>query len=380
MNILQAGGSPVLQAIDGCKLGRAGVWVVAQGAPAPPHRQVWVFQGAKPSREKKCVVCLACASVRSLEFPSYKFSEMVPFRSAHGSFLLPGSPELVLVFNGTKHDLICIERSLTSLTSCSKSSVQRHWVVRKMAFKHCVLQRLLCLLYRDDHLEQNLSQVLRKRFKLAFITIIKKKSISPTDLPKLPALSRWFRECVRSKEGVCQDDEKDAAPLPGPVGSQQEPWGRGWGSRRALGLSGCELLSDSVSPRSRALTPTDTGPLGPLPGPPWSPVGSSDPVKACFQKRAREPVCQPLMKPTHEGHHEGLLPVESHPVSYPAWHAGRACSTCQILVHLYLFVHFCSLCMSKLHPSSGWATPNLSSNNGVQLNLYHAVSTAQMGK
>lgn len=90
-----------------------------------------------------------------------------------------------------------------------------------MAFKHCVLQRLSCFLYRADHLEYNLSRVWKKRFKLAFITSIKKKSISPTDLPKRPALSRWFQECVRSEEGVCQGDEKDEAPLPGPVGSQQ---------------------------------------------------------------------------------------------------------------------------------------------------------------
>lgn len=77
-------------------------------------------------------------------------------------------------------------------------------MVRETAFKHCVLQRLLYFLYRADHLEQNLSRVLEKRFKLAFIASIKKKSTSPTGLPKRPALSRWFQERARSKEAVCQ--------------------------------------------------------------------------------------------------------------------------------------------------------------------------------
>lgn len=154
----------------------------------------------------------------------------------------------------------------------------------------------------------------------------------------------------------------------------------------ALGLSGCELLSDSVYPRQRALTRIDTGPLEPLSGPPWSQVGSSDPGKAHLQKQARGPVCQPLDKAQARGRHAGPLLVQPRPVSCPArragWagRAGRARSSRQIPVLLDSFVHFCSLCASKLHPSSGRATPNLSLHSGAQLNLHHAVSRAQMGQ
>lgn len=153
-----------------------------------------------------------------------------------------------------KHNLICIGRALTALTSCSRSSVQRHWVVRETAFKHCVLQRLLYFLYRVDHLEQNLSRVSEKRFKLAFIAIIKKKSTSPTGLPKRPALSRWFQERARSKEAVCQGDGKDEAPLPGPVGSQQGLWGRGRGSRWLWGCLGVSCCLAQFTP-DRELSP-----------------------------------------------------------------------------------------------------------------------------
>lgn len=150
----------------------------------------------------------------------------------------------------------------------------------------------------------------------------------------------------------------------------------------ALGLSGCELLSDSVYPRQRALTRIDTGPLEPLSGPPWSQVGSSDPGKAHLQKQARGPVCQPLDKAQARGRHAGPLLIQPRPVSCPARRAGRtghARSSRQVPVLLDPFVHF-SLCASKLHPSSGRATPNLSLHSGAQLNLHHAVSRAQMGQ
>ena len=52
-----------------------------------------------------------------------------------------------------------------------------------------------------------------------------------------------------------------------------------------LGLVGCELLSDSVSLWYRTFIPTDTGIPGSLPGPLWSQVESSDPMKSLFAKK-----------------------------------------------------------------------------------------------
>lgn len=111
-------------------------------------------------------------------------------------------------------------------------------------------------------------------------------------------------------------------------------------------------------------------------------MGSSDPGKARLQKQARGPVCQPLDKAQARDRHAGPLLIQPRPVSCPARRAGRtghARSSRQVPVLLDPFVHF-SLCASKLHPSSGRATPNLSSHSGAQLKLHHAVSRAQMGQ
>lgn len=62
-----------------------------------------------------------------------------------------------------------------------------------------------------------------------------------------------FQESLSCKKRVCQD-KKDEALLPGPVGSRQEHWMEAEASKDTefpggpLGLVGCELLSDSVSP------------------------------------------------------------------------------------------------------------------------------------
>lgn len=87
-----------------------------------------------------------------------------------------------------------------------------------------------------------------------------------------------------------------------------------------LGLVGCELLSDSVSPRYRTFIPTDTGIPGSLNRKPWSQVESSDPMKSLFAKNRQWIRFGPQLAPD-KAHisqpHEGLssssiLPTQCH--------------------------------------------------------------------